>query len=82
MNESIEGLGAFIIDAVNGGKLIEPLTTKKIKDFCYENELNYSIRYLNVILANSTSEKHSFTYTKLFTRIGHGQYALRNQYRQ
>jgi hypothetical protein len=77
-----EGLGYEIIKAVNNGEIIEPITSKKVKEFCEKNGLNPTKSHLFVILSNSTENTHSPTYAKYFERIAKGKYILHPDYRK
>jgi hypothetical protein len=81
MTKHGEGLGLEIVKGVNQGILIEPLTTKKVKDFCKLKGLNATENHMSVILANATSNNHSPTYRKFFERISRGEYRVINKYR-
>lgn len=70
------GLGSEIIEAINCGELIEPISCKKVKKLCEQKGFNYSESYINVILANSTSNSHSPTYKKRFEKVGVGEYIV------
>jgi hypothetical protein len=77
------GLNREVVAAVNAGLITEPFSTKdirkliKLKKWKPEPTENY----INVTLANGTSENHSPTYKKYFLSVGDGQYKLRAQYK-
>lgn len=65
-----EGLGYEIVKAVVKGDIIEPITFKKIKDYCNTYGIHASENYMRVTLSNATDNTHSPTYKKYFERIG------------
>lgn len=77
-----EGLGYEIVKAVNNGEIKEPITFKKVKDFCKSKGLNPSESHMRVILSNSTENTHSPTYAKYFVRVAKGEYEIHPDYRK
>lgn len=71
------GLGNEIIDAINKGKLIEPIDVKAVRSYMNSNGWFPPETYLNVFLANSSSLAHSMEFKKLFVRVEEGKYVLR-----
>lgn len=81
MSKYGEGLAREIIKAVNRGDIIEPITYKKIEQFCSNNGLAATENQMRVILSNGTENKHSPTYTKYFERTRRGEYRILSKYR-
>lgn len=71
-----EGLGKEFALAVLRGEVSEVFTTKDLSKFVESRGWNPPENYLNVLLANSSSENHSKTYVKYFKSIGTGKYML------
>lgn len=81
MSKYGEGLGKEIVKGVKNGELDEPLTTAKIKHFCIKKGWNPSEHYLNVFLANTSSDKHSPTYVKYIDKTNTGEYIVAKEFR-
>ena len=81
MTKHGEGLGLEIVKGVNRGLIKEPLTTKKVKEFCKRQGIKATDNHMGVILANATSNTHSPTYKKYFERISKGEYRVLDKYR-
>ncbi|MFD0619679.1 HNH endonuclease [Paenibacillus sp. GCM10027629] len=77
-----EGLGNEIVKAVVNGEIIEPITFKKVKDFCNRNGIKASENHMRVILSNATENTHSPTYKIYFERVGKGEYRILPEYRR
>jgi len=75
------GLNREIVGAVNQGIINEPFSVVDIRHFAQKCEWNIPENYLNVSLANASSQDHSFTYKKYFQSLGNGQYQLVGKYR-
>ena len=77
------GLNREIVAAVNAGLISEPFSTKdirkliKIKKWKPEPTENY----INVTLANGTSDRHSVTFKKYFLSAGDGQYKVKTEFK-
>ena len=77
------GLNREIVAAVNKCQIAEPFSIadvkkkKKMKGW----DPSPTDNYINVTLANATSEDHSHTYKKYFRSAGKGKYKLRRKYR-
>lgn len=71
-----KGLNYEITLAVKKGLIAEPFNLNDIKK--YVNDQNWAVpnSYLNVCLANGSSEAHSKTYKKYFKNVGAGKYIL------
>jgi len=76
-----KGLAREVVDAVLSGELKEPLTRQIIKKFCENRGWSVSKKYTNVLLADSTSEKHSLTYVKYFERVGENEYIVKTAFK-
>lgn len=70
------GLGNEIIDAINKGKLKEPISAQDVKNHMNSNGWYPPENYLNVFLANSSSPDHSKNFKKIFKRVDEGKYVL------
>ncbi|SEW31459.1 hypothetical protein [[Clostridium] fimetarium] len=81
MSKYGEGLGIELVKAVNKGELLEPVTTKKIREYCEVKNWKPSNSYINVYLANTAAENHSPTYKKYFEKVADGEYAVTKEYR-
>jgi len=82
MTKHGEGLSYEIVKAVNNGEITEPITTKKVRDFCKKKGLNPSENQMNVVLSNATENTHSPTYKKYFERVAVGEYVIRSNFRK
>ena len=70
------GLGREFAQAVKNSDIREPFSTKDVRDFAASRGWKPPESYINVLLANSSSGKHSKTYLKLFESLGKGMYKL------
>ena len=75
------GLNREIVGAVNSGKIAEPITIKKVKEYAKTCNWNIPDNYINVCLSNAASLRHSKTYKKYFLSVGAGEYELALDYR-
>ena len=75
------GFGIELVEAVKNGEISEPITRKSLDELCQIRGFNCPSTYLNVFLANSSSEKHSHTYKKYVESIGDGKYIIAKEYR-
>ena len=77
------GLNREMVAAVNSGLISEPFSTKDVRRLINKKgwRPEPTDNYINVALANGSSERHSLTYKKHFVSIGDGQYELRNQFK-
>ena len=75
------GLNREIVGAVNGGHILEPFDVAEIRHFARSNGWNVPETYVNVTLANASSEDHSLTYKKYFISEGDGLYRVRSNYK-
>lgn len=71
-----DGLNIEFVRAVKSGVIAEPFCTYDVLLFAKTKGWDPSIRYINVMLANGSSQTHSLTYKKYFVRVGQGKYAL------
>ena len=71
-----EGLNIEFAKAVRAGQIKEPFSKDDVEKFAELKGWKPSRHYINVMLANSSSQSHSLTYRKIFTAIGNGQYIL------
>lgn len=70
------GLAKEFALAVKLGEISEVFNTADLVGFIDSRGWNPSKNYVNVLLANSSSRKHSKTYIKYFMSCGNGQYKL------
>jgi hypothetical protein len=82
MSKYGEGLGIEVVNAIKSGELKEPITTKSIRELCEIRAWKPSDKFINVLLANSSAEKHSLTYKKYFERVSKGEYCLAKDYKK
>jgi hypothetical protein len=75
------GLNREIVGAVNNGVISEPFGIPEIRQFTTSRGWDVPETYVNVTLANASSEEHSITYKKYFYATGNGAYRLRPDYR-
>jgi hypothetical protein len=75
------GLNREIVSGVNQGIIVEPFSVTDIKEFATKRSWEVPENYINVCLANGTSDKHSQTYKKYFNSIGEGKYKLSDEFR-
>lgn len=76
-----KGLAIEIVNAVKSKEISEPITVEKIRNLCSKRQWNVGENYINVVLANSSSEEHSPTFVKRFSNISEGEYIVRDEYR-
>lgn len=76
-----DGLARELVRAVNQGKLKEPLTIQKVRDFVKSKGWDVKDSQVKSCLSNGTSNNHSHTNKKYFKRIARGQYVVAKQYR-
>jgi hypothetical protein len=70
------GLAFEVYEAVRKKELEEPITSEDVKKFVLKKGWYPSEKFLNVLLPNSSSDKHSLTYKKYFKSIGNSKYIL------
>ncbi len=70
------GFSAEFAWAVTQGIIQEPFCVDDVKRFAELKGWKPSENYLNVVLPNGSSEKHSLTYKKYFSSVGDGKYVL------
>ena len=77
------GLNRELVAAVNTGKIKEPFSIVDVKKLISLKNWKPSPTksYINVALANASSQDHSFTYKKYFISLGNGKYKLCDTYR-
>jgi hypothetical protein len=75
------GLNREIVGAVNKGIIFEPFRTSDIRQFTASKGWSVPETYINVTLANASSDEHSETYKKFFIRIDDGIYKVKPNYR-
>ena len=71
-----DGFGIEFARAVKIGLIHQPFTTQDVKWFAQYKGWNPPEQYMNVLLANGSSENHSLSYKKYFRSMGNGQYVL------
>lgn len=71
-----KGLNYEIAMAVKRGVIVQPFKIIDVKKFVKNKDWNIPDTYLNVCLANGTSESHSLNYKKYFKAVGDGKYIL------
>ena len=71
-----DGLGIEFVRAVKKGFIKQPFTTQDVKWFAQYKGWDVPDHYVNVLLANGSSENHSLTYKKYFKPCGNGGYEL------
>ena len=62
--------------AVKQGMIQEPFGLEDVRRFAEMKGWNPSENYLNVVLPNGSSDRHSPTYKKYFSSLGNGMYVL------
>jgi hypothetical protein len=77
------GLNREIVAAVNVGLIDEPFSTREIRKLITLKKWvpEPTDNYINVALANGSSDKHSPTYKKYFFSVGNGQYKVKAKYK-
>ena len=81
MSKYGKGLGKEIVEGVKKGEIKEPLTIKKIKEFCEMKGWKPSEKYINVFLANTSTDNHSPTYVKYIEKNSSGEYVVAKEFR-
>ena len=71
-----DGFGIEFVRAVKQGLIKQPFSTQDVRWFAQYKGWNPPDQYMNVLLANGSSENHSLTYKKYFKSLGNGQYEL------
>ena len=72
-----DGLACEIVRAVNQGKLKEPLTTQKVRNFAKSKGWDVKDSQVRSCLSNGASDNYSPTNKKYFKRIARGQYEVK-----
>lgn len=76
MTKCGRGLAKEFALAVRNGEISEVFNIADLVKFIDSRGWNPSKSYVTVLLANSSSTKHSKTYVKYFMSCGNGQYKL------
>jgi hypothetical protein len=74
-----KGLNYEIALAVQKGEINQPFNVNDVKKYTQSQNWLVPISYLNVCLANGSSENHSQTYKKYFENVGDGKYILKKE---
>jgi hypothetical protein len=77
------GLNRELVAAINAGIIAEPFNVADVRRLINLKRWHPEPpdSYVNVALANASSETHSPTFLKYFVKIGKGLYQLREEYK-
>ncbi len=75
------GLNREIVAAINNKIINEPFDVNSVSHLVSLKGWDVPDSYVDVALANASSEAHSSTYKKYFVSLGNGKYKLVDLYR-
>ena len=74
------GLNRELAEAVKKGEIANKLNMDVIERFAKKQGWDVPQSYINVALANGSSETHSLTYKKYFKSLGNGDYQVKKEF--